>query len=37
MFANQYYCLVASLKEYTLDSDTKGFDAREIVGGDSGG
>ena len=32
MFANQYYSLVASLKEYTLDSDTKGFDAREIVG-----
>ena len=32
MFANQYYCLVASLREYTLDSDTKGFDAREIVG-----
>lgn len=33
MFANQYYCLVASLKEYTLDADTKGFDARGIIDG----
>lgn len=32
MFANEYYCLVASLKEYALDADTKGFDARAIVG-----
>lgn len=32
MFATQYYCLVASLKEYALDADTKGFDARAIVG-----
>lgn len=31
MFENNYYCLVAGLREYTLDSDTKGFDAREIV------
>ena len=33
MFATQYYCLVASLKEYALDADTKGFDARVIVSG----
>lgn len=32
MFANQYYTLVASLREYTLDADAKGFDAREIIG-----
>ena len=32
MFGNtNYYCLVAGLKEYTLDADTKGFDAREII------
>ncbi len=31
MFAKNYYSLVAGLREYTLDSDTKGFDAREIV------
>lgn len=32
MFGNKnYYCLVAGLKEYTLDADTKGFDATEIV------
>ena len=31
MFATQYYCLVASLKEYALDADTKGFDAKGIV------
>ncbi len=31
MFENNYYTLVAGLREYTLDSDTKGFDAREIV------
>ena len=31
MFANEYYCLVAGLKEYSLDADTKGFDARAIV------
>lgn len=31
MSAN-YYTLVASLKEYTLDADTKGFDAQAVVG-----
>lgn len=31
MFANQYYTLVASLREYALDADTKGFDARQII------
>ena len=31
MFANNYYCLLAGLREYTLDSEKKGFDAREIV------
>ena len=32
MFGNtNYYCLVASLKEYTLDADTKGFDAKAVV------
>ncbi len=32
MFGNKnYYCLVAGLKEYTLDADTKGFDAKGIV------
>lgn len=31
MFEKNYYCLVAGLKEYTLDSDTKGFDARAIL------
>ena len=30
MFATDYYCLVASLREYTLESDTKGFDAPAI-------
>ena len=25
MFATNYYCLVAGLKEYSLDADTKGF------------
>ena len=32
MFATEYYCLVAGLKEYSLDADTKGFDAKAIVG-----
>lgn len=32
MFATDYYCLVAGLKEYALDADTKGFDAKAIVG-----
>lgn len=32
MFGNtNYYCLVAGLREYTLDADSKGFDAKEIV------
>lgn len=31
MFDNNYYCLVAGLKEYTLDADTKGFNARAII------
>ena len=32
MFATNYYCLVAGLKEYSLDADAKGFDAKAIVG-----
>ena len=31
MFGNNYYSLVAGLKEYALDSDAKGFDARAII------
>ena len=31
MFATNYYALVAGLREYTLDADAKGFDAKEIV------
>ncbi|MBO5717323.1 MAG: DUF2764 family protein [Alistipes sp.] len=31
MFSTEYYYLVAGLGEWTLDSDTKGFDVREIV------
>lgn len=31
MFEKNYYSLVAGLKEYALDADTKGFDAKEIV------
>ena len=31
MFATNYYTLVAGLREYTLDADTKGFDAQAIV------
>lgn len=31
MFESQYYCLVAGLREYALDTDTKGFDAKAIV------
>ena len=31
MFSNQYYTLVAGLKEWALDADTKGFDARAII------
>lgn len=29
--AKNYYCLVAGLREYSLDGDIKGFDAREII------
>ena len=35
MFATEYYCLVAGLKEYSLDADTKGFDATSHRRGDS--
>lgn len=31
MFKTDYYALVAGLREYTLDTDPKGFDARAIV------
>jgi len=31
MFDKNYYCLVAGLREWTLESDTKGFDAGAIV------
>lgn len=31
MFGSEYYCLVAGLREYALDADTKGFDAQAIV------
>ncbi len=31
MFETQYYSLVAGLKEYSLDGEAKGFDAKEIV------
>ncbi len=30
MFEKNYYCLVAGLREYALDADAKGFDARSI-------
>lgn len=29
--AKNYYCLVAGLREFALDGDIKGFDAREII------
>lgn len=32
MFGRNYYSLVAGLKEYALDADTKGFDAKAISG-----
>ena len=32
MFEKNYYCLVAGLREYALDAEVKGFDARAIVG-----
>lgn len=31
MFSTDYYYLVAGLREWTLESDTKGFNVREIV------
>ena len=31
MFEKNYYCLVAGLREYALDSEIKGFDAVEII------
>lgn len=31
MFAKNYYCLVAGLREYTLEADNKGFNAREVI------
>lgn len=31
MFSAEYYYLVAGLREWTLESDTKGFNVREIV------
>ncbi len=31
MFANSYYALVAGFREYTLDSDAKGFDIEAII------
>ena len=31
MFSTECYYLVAGLREWTLDSDTKGFDVREIL------
>ena len=31
MFATDYYCLVAGLREYALEADTKGFDARALI------
>ena len=31
MFNKNYYCLVASLREYTLEADKKGFDARAVI------
>jgi len=30
MFEKNYYCLVAGLREYALDADLKGFDARAV-------
>ena len=31
MSRTEYYSLVAGLREYALDADTKGFDARAII------
>ena len=32
MFATEYYTLVAGLREYALDAETKGFDAQAVMG-----
>ncbi|MBR4849852.1 MAG: DUF2764 family protein [Alistipes sp.] len=32
MFSSSYYALVAGLREYTLDAETKGFDIKDILG-----
>ncbi len=32
MFGRNYYTLVAGLKEYTLDTDAKSFDAKAVIG-----
>lgn len=32
MFAKNYYALVAGFREYALDAETKGFDAKAIAG-----
>ena len=31
MFSSSYYALVAGLREYTLDAETKGFDIKDII------
>ena len=31
MFSSSYYALVAGLREYTLDAETKGFDIKDIL------
>ena len=31
MFSSSYYALVAGLREYSLDTETKGFDIEEIL------
>ena len=31
MFSSSYYALVAGLREYSLDAETKGFDIEEIL------
>ncbi|MFI3320719.1 MAG: DUF2764 family protein [Rikenellaceae bacterium] len=31
MFGSQYYCLVAGLREYNLDTETKGLDVKAII------
>ena len=31
MFRKDYYCLIAGLREYSLDAEKKGFDAPAII------